>query len=110
MGTNDNPKKTNAFSSFLKFTLRILELSFLLFCWLIYAFTTQNRSEQALAYTGGNPLPGKFSILALSLVFLFFFRKTLFVKKWSAGLVILRLIVVAVLVFGILIYKTNVGL
>lgn len=105
---DDSQSKTKStFSLVMRFVIRFVEFVFLLLCWLVYAFTTQNRSEQALAYTGGNPLPGKFSILALALVFLFYFRKTLFVKKWSVGLILQRLLVVLTLVFGVLIYTAN---
>ena len=89
--------------------LRLVEFVFLLLCWLAYAFTTLDRSEQALAYTGGNPLPGKFSFLVLALILTFFFRKSLFVKKWSFALVVQRLVVFVVVVFGLTIYFTSNG-
>lgn len=91
-------------NTLLRFVFRILELAFLLFGWLFYAATTLDRSEQARAYTGGNPLPGRYSILVLAIILVFYFRKTLFVKKWTVLLALLRLAVVAIALFGLLIY------
>lgn len=105
---DDSQSKTkNNFNLAMRIVIRFVEFIFLLLCWLAYAFTTLDRSEQALAYTGGNPLPGKFSFLVLALILTFFFRKSLFVKKWSFGLVVQRLVVFVVFSFGLMIYFTS---
>ena len=100
-------KSKSYFARGLKLVLRLLELAFLLVCWFVYAFLTLNRSEQAVTYTGGSPMPGKYSFLLLGLVLVFYLRKSLFVKKWSIGLVVERLLVVLVFVFGVMIYLTS---
>lgn len=100
-------KSKSYFARGLKFVLRLLELAFLFVVWFVYAFLTLNRSEQAVTYTGGSPMPGKYSFLLLGLVLVFYLRKSLFVKKWSMGLVVERLLVVLVFVFGMMIYLTS---
>jgi hypothetical protein len=105
---DDSQSKTKStFTQVLRVLLRFLEFVFLLFCWLVYAFITLNRSEEALAYTGGNPMPGKYSILALALIFVFYFRKTLFVKNWSVGIILQRLLVILTLGFGLMVFMTK---
>jgi len=106
---DDSQSKTKStFTLVLRGIARILEFGFLLLCWLFYAFYTLNRSAEAIAYTGGNPMPGKYSVLVLALIFVFFFRKTLFVKKWSLGIVLQRLLVVLTLGFGLLVFMAKI--
>lgn len=100
-------KSKSYFARGLRVVLRLLELLFLLICWFVYAFLTLNRSEQAMSYTGGSPMPGEYSFLLLWLVLVFYLRKSLFLKKWSLGLVLERLLVVLVFVFGVMIYLAN---
>ena len=108
----DNSKGNikSTYTLVMRVVIRFIEFVFLLLCWLAYAFTTLDRSEQALSYTGGNPLPGRLSFLVLALILIFFFRKSLFVKKWSFGLALQRLLVIVILGFGVLIYQVNAGL
>lgn len=106
MDENQVKSKSN-FSLVLRYILRLVEFVFLLFCWLMYAYLTLDRSEKALAYSSGNPMPAKYSFLILGLVLTFFFRKSLFVKKWSFGLILQRLLVVLVFIFGVMIYMTS---
>lgn len=71
-----------------------------LFIWLVYAYSTLDRSS-------GEPLPSGYSFIVLPILFALLMRKGVFNKKLSGYNLFSKIIVLLFFVFGILIHTTS---
>jgi len=85
--------------------LRLVGFCIAIYYWLSYAISSLDRSPEALASTGGGPLPSKFSFLILSLIIFVFFARSITKLEKSFGSICAKIIFALSLLYGLVVYS-----
>lgn len=95
----DKPSKFKKIKSLIA---RIILWSLIFYMWLIYAFSTLDRSEEALKETSNTgPIASGYSIPILGLIFLLLLRKVIFSKSKKLWNWVIKIIVFLIIIIGL---------
>jgi hypothetical protein len=72
-----------------------------LFLWFLYTYYTLDRSDAAVAYGLGNPIPGGFSFIVLSMVIAILLHRQVFSKNLKGWSLISKIIVLILILSGV---------
>ncbi len=85
---------------FLKIGWQIIKWFLFLFIWLIYAYSTLDRST-------GEPLPSGYSFIVLPILISILVKKQVFNKKLWGWDLFWKVVVILLLIFGVLIHTVK---
>lgn len=100
--SEETKTKPSTFKKVKSLVIKILLWTLIFYLWIIYAFNTLDRSEEALKNTGGTgPIPSGYSIPILGLILALLLRKVVFSKSKKLWNLAIKAIVFLTIVIGL---------